>query len=132
MYEAYGLTKQAFFKSRWIDHLISTPNIDIRMLVPSPSGILQHIKRASLQAGYLWKLCEFEVNIPNPIEWGWKSHQDSSFIPRWQDEIIQDNLKSVIAICSCQKGGCKNCSCKKSSMKCMIFCKWDKGKCKNN
>ena len=40
VYEASGLTKQAPFKTRWTDHLISTPNVNLRMLVPSQSGIL--------------------------------------------------------------------------------------------
>ena len=43
VYKAYGLTKQAPFKTRRIDHLISAPNVNLRMLVPFPSGILQHI-----------------------------------------------------------------------------------------
>ena len=131
VYEAYGLTKQAPFKSRRTDHLISIPNVNLRMLVPSTSGILQHIKRACIQAGYLWKLCELEIAIPNPIDWGWKRLADCSFVPRWQDEVVTDNIKSVIATCSCAKGECKNCSCKKSKLKCLIYCKCDKGKCKN-
>ena len=36
-YEAYGLTKEA------PDDLISTSNVKLRMVVPSPSGILQHM-----------------------------------------------------------------------------------------
>ena len=36
VYEAYGLTKQAPFKTWWTDHLISTINVNLRMLVPSP------------------------------------------------------------------------------------------------
>ena len=43
VYEAYGLTKQAPFKTWQTDHLISAPNVNLRMLVPSPSRILQHI-----------------------------------------------------------------------------------------
>ena len=34
-YETYDLTKQASFKTRRTDHLISTPNVNLRMLVPS-------------------------------------------------------------------------------------------------
>ena len=41
VYEAYGLTKQASIKTRRTDNLISTPNVNLRMLVPSPSGILE-------------------------------------------------------------------------------------------
>ena len=101
------------------------------MLVSSPSAILQHIKRTCNQAGYFWNLNEIETNILDPIEWGWKPLPDSSFVPHWQDEAVTDNIKPIIAICSCSKGKCSNCLCKKSSMKCLVCCKFDIGKCKN-
>ena len=131
VYEAYGLTKQTIFKSQRTNQLVTTPNINLRILVPSPSGILQQIKRACLQAGYVWKLSVMEVNLPDPIEWGWMLHEDGALVPRWQDEPATNNIKSVISTCSCVKGVCQNCSCKKSSMKCLIYCKCDKTKCKN-
>ena len=80
-YEAYGSIKQVPFKTWRTDHLISTPNVNLRMLVSSPSGILQHIKRACIQAGYFWKLSEIEANILEPIEWGWKLFPDGLFVP---------------------------------------------------
>ena len=109
-YEAHGLTKQAPFKTRQTDHLISTPNVNLRMLVPSPSGIHQHIKRAYIQAGYFLKLSEIETNISDPIEWGWKPLPDGSFEPHWQDEAVTDNMKTIVATCSGSKGK-KNSSC---------------------
>ena len=118
VYEAYGSVKQTTFKSRRTDHLISTPNINLRTLVPSTSGILQHVKRACIQAGYLWRLCKIEVMIPSPIEWGWKVLPDGSFVPRWQDEDVVENIKPVISTCSCVKGVCNSCSCNKSGMRC--------------
>ena len=68
VYKAHGLTKQATFKTRQTDHLISMPTVNVRMLVPSPSGILQHIKLACIEAGYFWELSEIETNIPDTIE----------------------------------------------------------------
>ena len=128
--EAYGLTKEAPFKTRWTDHLISTPNVNLRMLAPSPSGILQHIKQACIQAGYFWKLSEIETNISDPIEWGWKLPADGSFVPHWQDKAVTGSIKPIIATCSCSKGKCSNRSCKKS-IKCLVCCKCDNGKCEN-
>ena len=63
-------SKQAPFKTWKTDHLISTHNVNLWMLAPSSSGILQHIKQACIQAGYFWKLSEIETNIPDPTEWG--------------------------------------------------------------
>ena len=131
IYEAYDFTKQAPFKAWWTEHLISPPNVNLRMLVPSPSGTLEHVKRACIQAGYFWKLSGIETNIRDPIEWGWEPLTDSSFLSHWQDEAVTDNIKPIIATCSCSKGKCSNCSCKKSSMKCLVYSQNDKEKCKN-
>ena len=118
------------FKTQRTNLLIETPDANLRTLVPSTSGIIQHIKRACFQAGYLWKLCDTEVSIPNPEEWDWKRHIDNSFIPRWQDEIPSE-IPDVLNVCSCVKGVCDNCSCKKSAMKCLKYCKCVKKTCKN-
>ena len=80
------------------------PNVNLRMLVPSPSGILQYIKRACFQASYFLKLSEIKTNIPDPIEWGWKPLPDGSFVPHWQEEVVTDNIQPIIATCSCSKG----------------------------
>ena len=101
------------------------------MLVPSPSGILQHVKQAYIKVGHFWNLSEIETNISDLIEWSWKALSDGSFVPHWQDEAVTDNIKPIIATCSCSMGKCSNCLRKKSPMKCLVYCKCDKGNCKN-
>ena len=70
VYAAYGIStlEGLSFKAMRVNHLINTPDPNLRALVPSPSGILQHIKRACSQASYLWRLCEFEFILPDPVE----------------------------------------------------------------
>ena len=50
-------------------------------------GILQHIKRCCIQVGYLWKLSECEIAIPEPKLWGWKLgvNAQSYYVPLWED-----------------------------------------------
>ena len=67
VYETYGLTNQVPWKARRTDELTSMPNVKLQTLVPSPSGILQHIKQVFIQSGCFWKLSETETNIPYPI-----------------------------------------------------------------
>ena len=112
--------------------MLNTPNICLRSLAPSVAAIEKHMKRACIQAGYLWKLCKVELDIPDPTSWGWKLSSESSFsyIPFWQDCSSPD-IHSVIKTCSCSKGVCDTCSCKKSGMNCMKFCKCEDSKCKN-
>ena len=117
VYEAYGLIKLAQFKKWQTEHLISTPNVNLQMLVPSLFKILQHLKQACAQAGYFRKHSEIETNILELIEWGSKPLPNGSFVPPWQNEAFIDNVKPMIATCLCSKGNCSYCSCKKSSMK---------------
>ena len=131
VYAAYNLTREASFKSRRRKQLISTPNLNLRALVPSPSGVLQHIKRSAIQAGYLWKMCELETSIPDPVEWGWKCLPDGSLVPLWQSEEMRIDFKELISTCSCSRGDCSKCSCKKSVMKCLTYCKCEEDKCTN-
>ncbi len=132
IYTVYGInaSENSSFKTLRTNQLVNTPDPNLRALVPSPSGILQQIKRACYQAGYLWRLCEFELDLPDPVEWGWKPDEENVFVPRWQDEDAVDML-SLLKTCSCSKGKCSNCSCKKANMKCLRFCKCDKQNCAN-
>ena len=118
------------FSQMRMQQLIKTPDVNMRLLVPSIVGILQHIKRSCIQAGWLWKLCEVNVEIPNPDEWGWR-RQNDSFIPVWQDDEPFDIL-SILKCCSCQKGTYSSCSCQKSEMNCLTYCKCERDKCNNS
>ena len=57
---------------------------DLRKLPPSRSGLLQHAKRAALQAGYVWKECEKNTVVPDPRQWGYMDFDDTHLAPRWQ------------------------------------------------
>ena len=94
------MTKQAPFKTRQTDHLISMPNVNFQMLVPSPSGILQHKnKHVSRLAtfGSSVKLKPPYLTLSNGVE----NHSltDSSFILHWQNKAVTDNIKPIIATC---------------------------------
>ena len=128
VYSAYNLTNEIQFNARRRKQLLCIPNVSLRVLVPSPAAILQHKKRAIIQAGYLWKLSEVELQIPDPTEWGWKMTDDGSYIPLWQAETAI-TISDMIACCSCKKGDCKKCSCRKSSIKCLVYCKCEDSKC---
>ena len=95
VYKACGFKKQAPFKTQWTYHLVSMPNVKLRMLVPSPSGILQHIKWACIQVGSFWKLSETETNIFHPTEWSCKPLPDGSLVPHSEDKAVTDSIKPV-------------------------------------
>lgn len=132
IYQCYGLvcTQSSSDKSLRVKHLMVTPDITLRDLVPSTHGILQQIRRSCIQDGYLGRLAECEIEIPDPTRWGWKLgvNAPSYFVPLWQDRETYD-INKVLKIWACSKGNCNHCSCKKEGLKCLTYCKCDKLKC---
>ena len=135
IYQCYGLDAAQNFspKTLRVKQLTNTPDLSLRNLAPSIYGILQHIKRCCIQVGYLWKLSECEVTIPDPKPWGWTLGLNTPYyyVPLWQDRETYD-INKVLKICSCSKGNCSNCSCKKGGLKCLTYCKCDKQNCANH
>ena len=67
-----------------------------RNLILSRKGLLEHTRRAALQAGWIWKDCEF--NVPNqcPTNWGWcKNVIDGNFLPKWQCNVHGDIILDI-------------------------------------
>ena len=117
IYNCYGLDTYsgASFEALCLHQLLYTPNICLRKLVLSDPVIEQHVRRACIHAGYLWKLSHLELDIPDPTSWGWKRSLLSkfSYIPLWQ-ACTSPDIHSLLKTCSCTKGSCDNCSCKKA------------------
>ena len=135
IYNCYGLDTSSgtSFEALRLHQLLNTPNTCLRTLGPSVSAIEQHVRCACIQAWYLWKLSQLELDIPDPTSWGWKRSSVSTFsyIALWQACSLPD-VHSLLKTCSCTKGSCDNCYCKKSGMNCMTFCKCEESKCKNS
>ena len=106
---------------------------DLRQLPPSEDALLLHMKRASLQAGYLWKEAEEDVTIPDPKLWGWCLDQNNLLMPQWQLQNCSISIDQLTATCSCRSKTrlCKNCKCAKENLICLPFCNC-MGNCKNN
>ena len=135
IYMCYGLQfspSYDTFESLRLKQLITTPNISLRSLVPSIAGIMQHVKRSSIQTGYLWQTSQRGVTIPDPTKWGWMHSPipDYNYVPLWQDCKMID-LQLALRVCCCSKGTCSSCFCQKNETKCLRYCKCDKSNCSN-
>ena len=93
-----------------------------RLHPPSKVGLLQHIKRAAIQPGWVDYQCKENTDLPDPSEWGW-TKRNGSYIPLWQDIDSPINIENVISTCSCQSKKCLNCQCAKKDVPCISFCK---------
>ena len=46
---------------------------NIRLIPPSKIGLLEHVKRAFCQGGWIWQHCINNTELPDPNQWGWES-----------------------------------------------------------
>ena len=92
---------------------LRSPAPDLCSITISRSGLIQHIKRSALQAGWVWKDCESSINIPDPTTWGWLclSLNPLTYCPKWCETLV--DIKKCILTCLCKSFKCDNCKCAK-------------------
>ena len=72
MLQLYGLRHDTTDAARLGKFKESTDN-DLRLLPTSKEALCQHLYCTSYQAGYLWRQSVEEPDIPDPVQWGWKT-----------------------------------------------------------
>ena len=98
----------------------------IENIPPTRSALLQHSKRAALQAGHVWFQSVIRTpELPDPKLWGWtRSDEKSSWEPFWTD--LPEASKACRELIKCQcKTSCRRssrCSCAKPNLKCTSLC----------
>ena len=98
-------------------------NID--NLPPTQAALLQHLKRAVLQAGHVWsQALNPSPELPSPKYWGWK-WTSSGWTPVWTDLPDASKACSELVHCGCRKGCKHQCKCKAMNLQCtdLCFCK---------
>ena len=96
-YNWYGLDASSgiSFEALHLLQLLNTPNIWLWTLVPSIPAIEQHVRRACIQAWYLWKLSHLELDIPDPTSWAGSGLQYLHFPTSLYDKLVV-RLMSVL------------------------------------
>ena len=101
--------------------LYTKRNRAIENVPPTADALLQHTKRAALQA-HIWTTCLDAVgNQCSPSDWGWKE-EDGVFQPVWctQPEVSK-HCRQLVA-CSCKRGCRGLCKCKRNQLSCSQLC----------
>ena len=103
---------------------------DIEHIPSTQAALLQHIKRAVYQAGYVWGQSLIANPIlPDPSEWGWVSI-NSIWQPYWTNISEAAKFCSELIHCGC-KVACKyRCKCKNAQLECTELC-YCQGACGN-
>ena len=101
---------------------LRSPAPDLRSIIISRSGLIEHIKRLALQAGWIWKDCENNINIPDPTTWGWLclSLNTLTYCPTWCETLV--DIKKYILKCSCKSFKYNNCKCAKEKVSWIEYC----------
>ena len=98
---------------------------------PTKAALLQHVRRAAYQAGYVWSHALVPVPVlPSPALWGWLT-SDSGWKPFWTELPEASTACYELAHCGCKKGCRRQCKCRASNLQCTELCKCS-GACGDN
>ena len=96
-------------------------------LIPiTADALLQHTKRASYQAGYVWGLMmHASPQLPDPSDWGWVKDPRNGWEPYWTSLPEASKSCRELLKCGCnpEKGCAGRCKCIKAAMPCTALCK---------
>ena len=111
--------------------LYTRKNREIENIPPTSDALLQHCKRAALQA-HIWRDCLCaEGPAYDPTEWGWKVAEDGDFAPLWCTIPDISSHCAELVKCSCKTLCQKNCKCRKYGLRCTKLCACD-GQCSDH
>ena len=103
------------------EHFTRLADPNLRNIPVSRKGLLEHTRRACLQAGWLWREGKSNVAAQDPTNWGW-TKSDGKFVPKWHTLDEDTDVLKVIQVCNCKKALCKKCKCTTNNMACLPFC----------
>ena len=85
---------------------------------PTKAALLQHVRRAAYQAGYVWSQARVPVPVlPSPALCGWLT-SDSGWKPFWTELTEASTACYERAYCGCKKGCRRQCKCRASNLQC--------------
>ena len=99
---------------------------------PTQSALFEHIKRALLQASFIWnQSCSLNQQIPDFSNWGWRKEDRNIWLPHWTTLEDASKACSILLHCGCEKSCTGNCKCTRAGVHCTGLCKCE-GACVNN
>ena len=98
---------------------------------PTKAALLQHVRRAEYQLGYVWSQALVPVRVlPSPAFWGWLT-SDSGWKPFWTELPEAYTACYERVHCGCKKGCRRQCECRSLNRRCTELCKCS-GACGDN
>jgi hypothetical protein len=92
-------------------------------LPPTGAALIQHIKRATYQAGHCWgQLMIASPELPSPSEWGWSKKAEGGWEAYWTALPEATQACRELLRCGCKKGCSGRCRCNKAALQCTALC----------
>jgi len=124
----YDRTSQKYSMDSVRKHLFAKGR-QMEYLPPFKAALIEHIKRACLQAGHCWgSALEVSPKLPCPSLWAWQK-LDDSWEPSWTSLFPISACCPKLISCKCKKGCTKRCKRKKACLPCTALCYCD-GTCR--
>ena len=104
-------------------HLFTQKGRQIDGLPPTQDALIQHIKRATYQAGHCWaQIMIAAPELPSPSEWGWSKKAEGGWEVRWTTLPEATEACRELIQCGCKKSCRGRCKCQKASLQCTAIC----------
>ena len=89
---------------------------------PTQASLLQHVKRAVFQGGFVWgQTLLKQPALPSPSRWGWQL-ETNHWVPHWTTLSQAKESCYELIRCGC-KAGCRGrCKCQKANLTCTGLC----------
>ena len=93
-------------------------------LPPTKAALEEHIKRTTLQAGYVWGQSIIATQVlPSPSLWGWVQ-SETRWVPFWTALPRAANTKNVLISCGCNTSCTGRCSFYEKDIVCTARCRY--------
>ena len=92
-------------------------------LPPTQAALIQHIKRATYQAGHCWAPMMIAApELPTPSEWGWSKKAEGGWEVCWTTLPEATQACRELICCGCKKSCRGRCKCQKAALQCTALC----------
>ena len=100
---------------------------------PTKNALYQHVRRALLQASFIWVNClKNRIVLPPFAQWGWKFDETRKlWKPFWTDLADVSKACELLIKCGCKVVCRGRCKCANAGKRCTALC-FCEGGCINN
>ena len=99
----YSKTSEAIKVNESRQRVFAQSSRTIENIPPTQGALMQHLKRATYQAAYIWgQMLVAQPDIPSPFNWGWEDTK-AGWAPKWTTLPQASKACYELIHCGCKK-----------------------------